>query len=83
MAPVISAGVMMANIIWNVAKSRSSPSSPFSPKALKSPINAGPMPPVPKARLYPQRTQTMLTTAMAMKQYIMVLRTFRLRTSPP
>ena len=80
MAPVIRAGVMMANIIWNVAKSSASPSRFSSPKALKSPINAVP---VPKARLYPQRTQTMLTTAMAMKQYIMVLSTFRLRTSPP
>ena len=39
--------------------------------------------PSPKARLYPQSTQTMLTTAMAMKLYMMVLMTLRFRTSPP
>ena len=53
---------------------------PERPKKLKSPISALPS---PNARLYPHSTQTMLTTAMAMKLYMSVLMTFLARTRPP
>ncbi len=37
-APEIRAGVMMANIIWNTMNSRTSPSTPLSPRKSSPPM---------------------------------------------
>ena len=54
--------------------------TPDNPKWLKSPMNALP---VPKAKLYPHKTHTMLTIAIDMKLIIIVLTRFLARTKPP
>ena len=88
-APVISAGVMMANIIWNMTNSRvgmpvssyiSFTSIPESPRAPRPPMKLFPS---ANERLYAHSTHTTLTTAMATKLYMMVLTVFLALTSPP
>ena len=79
-APVIRAGVMMANMAWKIMNAWSgmfSPSSaltPLRPNNLRFPTK--PPMSLPKARLYPHSTQTTPTMPMVMKLYIIVDRTF-------
>ena len=85
-APVISAGVIMANIIWNTTNNRSGIGSPSlipipeRPNLLKSPMY---FPDPSRAKLYPHNTHTTLTTAIAINEYIIVLTTFLAPTIPP
>ncbi len=80
-APVIKAGVMMANIIWKVMNRSPSASRPESPTKSKPPM----MPPlsVPKASVYPIRVQVTVTIEMVKKFFISMLSTFLERTMPP
>ncbi len=91
-APVIRAGVMMANFSWNSAKSISgmvgarsgwvSPPTPLNMKKVRgSPISPWML--SPKLRLNPTTTHSRLMTAMAMKLCISVDTTFFSRTMPP
>ena len=91
-APLMSAGVMAANIIWKVAKRTKGmvlPSAGSMPTPLKKTYWSGsptmPRPPTesPKARLKPTMTQTTVTMARPKKLCMMVESTFLARTSPP
>ena len=88
-APVIRAGVMIANIAWKIMNnscgipvpSRGSAPTPFSPKnSVGSPIK----PPWlgAKARLYPTTTQRTPTRPITMKLCMMVPIAFLLRVNP-
>ena len=90
-APVINAGVMMANINWkrkNTANGMvgayvalGSMPTPLRNAYWKLPIT--PFTSVPNARLNPQTNQISATTPMAMKLCIMMVSMFFLRTKPP
>ena len=91
--PVISAGVMIANFSWNIAKTqqrdRRAPApgavAPPTPRNMKN-VRGSPMrPPMlsPKARLKPTTTQIRLITPSAMKLWSIVEMTFLMRTMPP
>ena len=89
-APTTSAGVMIANVIWNMANTVSgiSPLSVFTPMPAISALPIPPSqallaPPSPKARLYANSTQTMDTMQVMAKHCIRMESTFLVRTSPP
>ena len=88
--PTMSAGVIIAKVIWNSAKTLSG----MVPEAVSSPIYASkilsrpPMkafsePPSPKARGYPTNSHKIDMTQAIVKHCISTLRTFFDRTSPP
>ena len=89
-APVMSAGVMMANIIWYAMKriwgivwasGAGSTPTPASPRWAKPPT----IPPMsgPNASVYPKNTHWRLMTAIRTKLWASRLRTFLDLTSPP
>ena len=91
-APLMSAGVMAANIIWKVAKRTNGmvlPSAGSMPTPWKKMYCSGsptmPAPPreSPKARLKPTTTQTTVTMARPKKLCMIVERTLLARTRPP
>src|SRR5699024_364639 len=89
-APVISAGVIIANIIWNAAYTRcgilsaygpASQPTPFNPSQSKLPIT----PPwsLPNESEYPKSVHIDTDNPMIATQAIIVFTTFFLLTSPP
>jgi hypothetical protein len=98
-APVISAGVMMANIIWKAKKRmggmvrKSSPGSSFTIAPSESNFMTSAMkakskfptspPPSPKARENPTTAQMTPIRPIAKTFCINMPRTFLLRTIPP
>jgi hypothetical protein len=89
-APVISAGVMIANMSWKAmnasegmvgARPIGFAPTPWSPANLRVPM----IPPRsgPKASEYPTSIHRMLTRARAMNDCITVPNTFFARTKPP
>ncbi len=92
-APVMSAGVIAANISWNIANNMNGIVTAYTadgawPTPLKKaksrpPIRPSPLTSGPKASVNPTITQTMLTNARPKKLCIVVDSTFLRRTSPP
>ncbi len=90
-APEMSAGVMTANMHWNIMNVRCGRFSAGEPmlsmptpfrKAKSKPPMRPPMS-VPKDREYPQTAQSTETSPSMMNDCMMVARTFLERTSPP
>jgi hypothetical protein len=88
-APLISAGVMIANISWKAANPnvgtvpvRLSMVTPLNPSAPSPPSRPEPTSEV-KARLYPYSTHRTLTTAIVAKLIMSMFKTLFARTIPP
>jgi hypothetical protein len=87
---MISAGVMMANVIWNMKNAvsgtvpeRLAVPTPERNALPRPPIQALLAPPSPKASAYPATSQTTETMAATAKQCISTDSTLREWTSPP
>ncbi len=92
MAPEMSAGVMIANISWNIENAAFGMVSwaPLAASDLSdSPIPSQPRPPQkplpdwPKATEKPNSVQSTLTMPMVTNDIISMLRTLLARTMPP
>ena len=87
-APTMRAGVMIANVSWNIWNTDSGivPDTVSTPtperKNLPTPTNALRLPPSPKARPYPYTVQMRVTMQVMTKHCIMTDRTFLARTRP-
>ena len=87
-APVISAGVMTANVSWNATNASAGivPATslpiPSRPTKSKLPIKP-PLPASPNASEYPKTTQITVTMPMAKKFCMSIARMFLARTMPP
>ena len=83
---MISAGVMIAKVIWNMTKTPSGrPLCACVPRPARNSLSSAPIQPwlSPKARLYPATIHRIETRQQIAKQCIRTESTFRAWTRPP